>query len=156
MLAQYFGPDQLVTSLNGPSIALFAGQRMSLCGLSVATINQDLTVLRSILNFGKEIGALNFVPKVKLLPQKVEDKELPEHRAVWKYIKSLDKRHGDPLLFSMWTGLSWKEIERLEWKDVSISSNYMIVGAREAKTVFRERLLPLGENGHELGIIRPR
>lgn len=116
-------------------------------GRAASTVNLELTILRAILSFAYEEGHIAAVPRVKPVDDPdVEEPELPEISRVLKFIERMPDRVRLPLKFSMLTGCSWHEVERLEKRDLDFARKRIRIGYRDdfgIKTAYRKRELPM-------------
>jgi integrase len=117
-------------------------------GLAPSTINAHLRVLRTLLNFAQDAGYITEVPRLRSVRERIKNDTLPDPKTVEAFLKTLDQRHADALRFSQWTGLSWHEVERIEWQDITTNgtTTSLEIGERfdfTTKTEQRRRTLPL-------------
>lgn len=126
--------------------------------VSAVTINHEVAVLRAILGYASDAGHLRDLPKFKFLPESRREQDMPDLGQVRAFVERLPDDHRHPLLFSMLTGASWYEVERLEWRDVDFKKGTVGIGQREGfttKNVHRQRVLsmskPVRQLLHEAG-----
>jgi integrase len=143
LLVRDFGPTP-VEDIRRPLVELYVARRRS-AGISPTTINAELIVLKAILNHAVEIGHLEEAPRIKRLQAPIVEKDLPDPELVKEFVSTLPPQHRLPLLFSMLTGASWHEVERLGWKDVDFRPGVIRIGHTTPKTQARKRELPMSK-----------
>jgi integrase len=114
-------------------------------GIAPSTINAELIVLKAILNHAVEVGHLEEAPRFKRLQAPIVEKDLPDPELVKEFVATLPNQHRLPLLFSLLTGASWHEVERLGWKDVDFRPGVIRIGHTTPKTQARKRELPMSK-----------
>jgi integrase len=143
LLLRDFGPTP-VEDIRRPVIELYVARRRK-DGISPTTINAELIVLKAILNHAVEVGHLEEAPRIKRLQAPIVEKDLPDPELVKEFVSTLPTQHRLPLLFSMLTGASWHEVERLTWGDVDFRRRVVRIGYTTPKTQARKRELPMSE-----------
>ncbi|OGT33639.1 MAG: integrase [Gammaproteobacteria bacterium RIFCSPHIGHO2_02_FULL_39_13] len=103
-------------------------------GVSVATVNRMLALIRSILNkAANEWEWLDRAPKIKLRQEQ-------NHRIRWltrdeanRLIQELPEHLSDMALFTLATGLRQNNVKSLKWEDVDLASQHAVVHPDQAK-----------------------
>jgi integrase len=143
LLLEYFGPAP-VEDVRRTVIELYAARRRQ-ARISPTTINAELIVLKAILNHAVEVGHLEGAPRFKRLQAPIVEKDLPDPELVKEFVATLPAQHRHPLLFSMLTGASWHEVERLTWDDVDFRAGVVRIAHTTPKTQARRRELPMSK-----------
>ncbi len=87
-------------------------------GIKPSSINARLTILRMMLKFAVEQGKLNQMPQWKRAREIKRFEPIPDYDDVIKFLNKLPIEHLMPLKFSLYTGLSWAEVRRMQWDDI--------------------------------------
>ena len=103
-------------------------------GVSVATVNRMLALVRSILN--KAVDEWEWIdkrPKIKLRQEQ-------NHRIRWltqgeaaRLIQTLPEHLSDMALFTLATGLRQSNVKLLKWEDVDLINQHTVVHPDQAK-----------------------
>jgi integrase len=113
-------------------------------GLQVSSVNSDLRVLRRILHLAGEWGALDRVPKIRMLPG-----ERHRERVVTREEEARYLNYASPLLFGIATvladtGMRPDECYRLRWEAITWSNGrngtFLVT---HGKTSAARRVLPM-------------
>lgn len=112
-----------------------------------STINHELQVLRSILTYASDAGLLSAdPPRVRSMPNPTIEEDLPDTAVIAAIVDRLPPHHAMALRFSALTGLSWHEVQRLQWRDIDPWRKLINVGRRSTfitKTAARIRSVPI-------------
>jgi integrase len=129
-----------ITSENA---ADFAAHRQAE-GKQVSTVNSSLRVLRRILGLAVEWGALQIVPRIKLLPgeRHRERVVLPEEES--RYLAAALEPLASVAAILADTGLRPEECFRLRWEAITwLNGRYGTLLVTHGKTAAARRMLPL-------------
>jgi hypothetical protein len=85
--------DSKLDEITGETLADFAAHRQTK-GLQVSTINSSLRVLRRVLRLAVEWGALESMPRVKLLPGERHRERVVTHEEEAKYLAAAPEPVG--------------------------------------------------------------
>jgi integrase len=152
-LAGYFG-DRDVRSIHTSDADNYGAWRRAPredgSQVAVATVNLEYRVLRAILSFASSEGYLDDdPPRVRSLPEPAVETDLPPIAAICAIIDRQPEYHADALRFSAMTGLSWHELERLQWRDIDTRRRLIQIGRRPdfaVKTPARARTIPMSKD----------
>ena len=151
IICRYLG-DTPVAEINRVVGQEYAADRVG-DGIAASTVNYELQVLRAILSFASELGHIKEPPTIKRMRNPKPEPDLPDMGKVRAYLDRLPDQHREPLLFSMITGVSWYEVERLEWQDVNFKRGTIGIGQRPdfgVKTEHRARVLSMSKPVRQL------
>lgn len=121
----------------------FAAHRQAQ-GLQISSVNASLRVLRRVLRIAVEWGALDKVPKIKLLPGERHRERVvtPEEEA--RYLAAASPLLSEMATVLIDTGLRPEECYRLVWDSVTwANGRYGTVLVTHGKTKAARRLLPM-------------
>jgi integrase len=138
-----FFKGMFIDSINSWHVEKYKSKRKSQ-GLSLSSINRELTVLKRIFNLGKEwkLATENPVAGVKFFKIPLQKpRVLSEEEFKLLYNSASD--HLKPILFvAISTGMRKGEILNLKWKDINFEENYIVV--RDSKN-FESRDIPISD-----------
>jgi len=103
-------------------------------GVSIATVNRLLALIRSILNKAvHEWEWLDKAPKIKL--QKEENHRIRwlTHEEAERLIAELPKHLASMTLFTLATGLRQRNVKQLRWEELDLEKQHAWVHADQAK-----------------------
>jgi len=110
--------DSELDEITGEKLAAFAAHRQTK-GLQVSTINSSLRVLRRVLRLAVEWGALESMPKVKLLPGERHRERVVTHEEEAKYLAAAPEPVGSIAAVLTDTGMRPEECFRLCWEAIT-------------------------------------
>ncbi|HXZ12521.1 MAG TPA: tyrosine-type recombinase/integrase [Candidatus Sulfotelmatobacter sp.] len=135
--------DAPLNEINGELASEFAAHRLRE-GMQVATANNSLRVLRRILNLAAEWGALDSVPKIKVLPgeRRRERVILPEEEA--RYLAAAPEPLASIATVLADTGMRPEECFRLRWEHVTwLNGRNGALLVTHGKTSAARRVIPM-------------
>jgi integrase len=113
-------------------------------GLSLSTVNRELTVLKRIFNLGIEWKLVNENPVtgVKFFKIPIQKPRVLSEEE-FKMLYNSASEHLKPILFvAISTGMRKGEILNLQWKDINFEENYIVV--RDSKN-YESRDIPISD-----------
>lgn len=121
-------------------------------GVSNATVNRLLEVLRALLNRAyKEWEWIDSVPYVRLLPE-------PKRRIRWltedeaaRLIKALPEHIASMVRFSLATGLRESNVTQIEWSQVDLNRKCAWIHADQAKA---KKAIPVPLNARAMDVLK--
>lgn len=132
-----------LNEITGETGAEFAAYRQSQ-GLQVSTVNASLRVLRRVLRIAVEWGALDKLPKIKLLPGEKHRERVvaPEEEA--RYLAAASPLLSDIATVLFDTGLRPEECYRLVWDAITWANgrNGTLL-VTHGKTAAARRVIPM-------------
>jgi len=132
-LAPRFGAKRL----NEITLADIQRLKGDLADLNAKTVNNILSVLRTMLNFAAETGVIPAVPvtfrQLKTVPAEIEFYEPEVYEKLVTTAKELDARAYLVVLLGGEAGLRRGEIAGLEWDDVDFTRRFLHIQRSESK-----------------------
>ncbi len=129
--------------ITSESIAGFAAHRQT-DNLQTSTVNSSLRVLRRILRLAVEWGALETMPKVKLLPGERHRERVVSREEEAKYLAAAPEPVASMAAVLADTGLRPEESFRLRWEAITWpNGKYGTLLVTHGKTVAARRVLPM-------------
>jgi len=129
--------------ITSESIAGFAAHRQT-DNLQTSTVNSSLRVLRRILRLAVEWGALETMPKVKLLPGERHRERVVSREEEAKYLAAAPEPVASMAAVLADTGLRPEESFRLRWEAITWPNRkYGTLLVTHGKTVAARRVLPM-------------
>jgi integrase len=135
--------DLRLDQITSESISDYAAHRESL-NLAVGSINRELRVLRRCLRLGVEWGVITISPKVRMAGAEVRRERVVREDEFARYLSCASPLLADVAMILNETGLRPDECHRLEWPDIDLRNNRLLV--RFGKTAAARRRLPLTRN----------
>ncbi|MGB3363923.1 MAG: tyrosine-type recombinase/integrase [Thermodesulfobacteriota bacterium] len=136
-----FFKGKFIDSINSWHVEKYKSKRKS-DGLSLSSINRELTVLKRIFNLGIEwkLAQDNPVQGVKFFKIPLQKpRALTEEEFRLLFNSASD--HLKPILFvAISTGMRKGEILNLRWKDINLEEKYIVV--RDSKN-YESRIIPI-------------
>jgi len=136
-----FFKRKFIDSINSWHVEKYKSKRKS-DGLSLSSINRELTVLKRIFNLGIEwkLAQDNPVQGVKFFKIPLQKpRALSEEE--FKLLFNSASEHLKPILFvAISTGMRKGEILNLRWKDINLEEKYIVV--RDSKN-YESRVIPI-------------
>jgi integrase len=121
----------------------FAASRQS-GGLRVSSVNSDLRVLRRILHLAAEWGALDRIPRIKMLPGERRREHVVTREEEARYLHSGSPLLRDVAIVLADTGIRPDECYRLRWEAITWSNGrngtFLVT---HGKTSAARRVLPM-------------
>jgi integrase len=103
-------------------------------GVSVATVNRMLALIRSILNkAANEWEWIDRAPKIKLRQEQNHRIRWLTHDEAARLIQELPEHLSDMAMFNLVTGLRQSNVKLLKWEDVNLASQHAVVHPDQAK-----------------------
>ncbi len=96
-------------------------------GLSKATVNNHLTMLRKSLNIAHEWGVIESVPKIKWLKLPKPEFDFLDFEESERLIAAADDHWRTFVVTALRTGLRFGELTGLRWDDVDLTKGLMVV-----------------------------
>jgi integrase len=129
--------------MGGEKVAEFAAHRQTE-GLQVSSINSSLRVLRRVLRLAVEWGALEFVPRVKLLSgEKHRDRVVTPDEEI-KYLAAAQEPLASVAAILFDTGLRPEECFRLRWEAIDwLNEPHGFLHVTHGKTPAARRFVPM-------------
>lgn len=114
-------------------------------GVSPSTINRELTVLKRVFNLGIEwkLTTENPVVGVKFFKIPQEKVRVLSEEEFAKLYRSATDHLKPVLLVAISTGMRKGEILNLQWSDINLIEEYIVV--RDSKN-YESRIIPMNEN----------
>ena len=129
--------------ITSESAAGFAAHRQS-AGRQVSTANSSLRVLRRILGLAVEWGALQSVPKIRLLPGERHRERVVTAEEEGEYLLSAPEPLAAVAAILVETGLRPEECFRLRWDSVNwLNGRHGTLLVTYGKTAAARRVLPM-------------
>lgn len=159
-LCAYAGlADRPVNQITRRVVDDYVMWRMNKSLVQPATLNLELVTLRAVLSYAEEEGHITErdIPRSRRVPMPLTEKEIPEPEKIWEVMREMPARRAMPLKFAMLTGMSWYEIEQLQWRDIVErkrklppfdGDHFIKIGERpdfRVKTEARRRRVPVAE-----------
>src|SRR3990167_885070 len=114
-------------------------------GVSKATVNRVLALIRSILNkAAHELEWLEKVPKIKLHQEDNHRIRWLSHEEAAALIAELPEHLADMAIFTLATGLRQSNVKNLKWKDIDLTHQHAWVHPDEVKSN-KALAIPLNE-----------
>jgi integrase len=129
--------------ITSESISDYAAHRQSL-DLAIGSINRELRVLRRCLRLAVEWGVITLSPKVRMAGSEVRRERVVHEDEFARYLACASPLLADVAMILNETGLRPDECHRLEWPDIDLRNNRLLV--RFGKTAAARRRLPLTRN----------
>ena len=123
-----FFKGMFIDSINSWNVEKYKSKRKS-HGLSLSSINRELTVFKRIFNLGKEwkLASENPVTGVKFFKIPIQKPRVLSEDE-FKMLYNSASEHLKPILFvAISTGMRKGEILNLKWKDINLKENYIVV-----------------------------
>jgi integrase len=123
---------QDVTTVSQSAVERFLFKRLK---VSAFTANKEIRYLKATFNYGKKRGLVNQSPLdgIGFFPMEKRVKEIPSVESIDKVIALADSDTQDYLWVIRETLGRMSEINRLEWKDVNLSDQCIILYTRKKK-----------------------
>jgi integrase len=103
-------------------------------GVSIATVNRMLAVIRSILRKAThEWEWLDKTPKIKLHKEDNHRVRWLSHEEAKKLIAELPEHLANMAIFTLATGLRQSNVKQLRWEDINLEKRHAWVHADQAK-----------------------
>jgi integrase len=135
--------DSKLDEITGETLADFAAHRQTK-GLQVSTINSSLRVLRRVLRLAVEWGALESMPRVKLLPGERHRERVVTHEEEAKYLAAAPEPVGSIAAILTDTGMRPEECFRLCWEAITwVNGRHGTLLVTHGKTAAARRVLPM-------------
>lgn len=135
--------DSMLNEITGEMVAEFAAHRQAK-GLQVSTVNSSLRVLRRVLRLAAEWGAVDAVPKVKLLAGERHRERVVSQAEEAKYLAAAPEPVGAIAAVLCDTGLRPEECFRLCWESIAwANGRHGTLLVTHGKTAAARRLLPM-------------
>ncbi|MGA9143540.1 MAG: site-specific integrase [Candidatus Acidiferrales bacterium] len=135
--------DSMLNEIRGEMVAEFAAYRQS-NGLQVSTVNSSLRVLRRVLRLAAEWGAVDAVPKIKLLSGERHRERVVSHAEEAKYLAAAPEPVGSIAAVLCDTGLRPEECFRLCWESITwANGRHGTFLVTHGKTTAARRVLPM-------------
>jgi integrase len=113
-------------------------------GLQVSTVNSSLQVLRRVLRMAVEWGALESVPRVKMLPGERHRERVVTREEEAKYLAAAPEPVGSIAAILVDTGLRPEECFRLCWDAITwVNGRHGTLLVTHGKTAAARRVLPM-------------
>lgn len=121
-------------------------------GVKPATVNRYVMLIQSILNLAyKEWRWINQVP---YLPKPGKSQE--RKREAWvtpdqfkRILAELPEHTADMALFAVATGLRYSNVNDLEWREIDVARNCIVIPKEKFKTK-RDHVLPINETARKI------
>lgn len=121
-------------------------------GVSNATVNRMLAVIRAILNkAASEWEWLDKAPKIRLLKEDNNRIRWLTHDEAFALIRELPEHLKNMALFTLATGLKQSNVTSLKWEDVDLDRAHAWIHAEEAKG---RVAIPVPLNEDAIGILK--
>lgn len=135
--------DAKLEEITGEKVADFAAHRQAQ-GLQVSTVNSSLRVLRRVLRLAGEWGALEAVPRVKLLPGERHRERVVSQDEEARYLATGPEPVASIAAVLVDTGLRPEECFRLRWEAITwLNGRYGTLLVTHGKTAAARRVLPM-------------
>lgn len=129
--------------ISSETVMGFAAYRQAQ-GLQISSVNSSLQVLRRVLRISAEWGALESVPKVKMLPGQTHRERVVTREEEAKYLATAPEPVGSIAAILVDTGLRPEECFRLCWDAITWSNGrYGTMLVTHGKTAAARRVLPM-------------
>lgn len=123
-------------------------------GVSIATVNRMLAVIRSILNKAtNEWEWLDRAPKIKLRQEHNHRIRWLTHDEANRLIKELPEHLSDMATFALATGLRQNNVKSLRWEDINLANQHAIVHPDQAKA---NKAISVPLNNAALSVLKKR
>ncbi len=135
--------DATLNEITGEIVAEFAAHRQTK-GLQVSTVNSSLRVLRRVLRLAVEWGAVDTVPKIKLLSGERHRERVVTQTEEAKYLAAAPEPVGSIATVLCDTGLRPEECFRLCWEAITwVNGRRGTLLVTHGKTAAARRVLPM-------------
>jgi integrase len=135
--------DSMLNEITGEMVAEFAAHRQTK-GLQVSTVNSSLRVLRRVLRLAAEWGAVDVIPKIKLLSGERHRERVVSQAEEAKYLAAAPEPVGSIAAVLCDTGLRPEECFRLCWEAVTwANGRHGTLLVTHGKTAAARRVLPM-------------
>jgi integrase len=135
--------DSRLNEITGEMVAEFAAHRQTK-GLQVSTVNSSLRVLRRVLRLAAEWGAVDGVPKIKLLSGERHRERVVSQAEEAKYLGAAPEPVGSIAAVLCDTGLRPEECFRLCWEAINwVNGRHGTLLVTHGKTAAARRVLPM-------------
>jgi integrase len=135
--------DSKLDEITGEKLADFAAHRQSK-GLQVSTVNSSLRVLRRVMRLAVEWGALESMPKVKLLPGEKHRERVVTYEEEAKYLTAAPEPVCSIAAILTDTGMRPEECFRLCWEAITwLNGRHGTMLVTHGKTAAARRVLPM-------------
>ena len=135
--------DSLLNEITGEMVAEFAAHRQTK-GLQVSTVNSSLRVLRRVLRLAIEWGAVDAIPKIKLLSGERHRERVVSQAEEAKYLAAAPEPVGSIAAVLCDTGLRPEECFRLCWEAITwVNGRHGTLLVTHGKTAAARRVLPM-------------
>jgi integrase len=129
--------------ISSETVTGFAAYRQAK-GLQVSTVNSSLQVLRRVLRMSVEWGAVESVPRVKMLPGERHRERVVTLEEEAKYLAAAPESVGSIAAILVDTGLRPEECFRLCWDAISwANGRHGTLLVTHGKTAAARRVLPM-------------
>jgi integrase len=129
--------------ITSEKIAGFAAHRQTE-NRQVSTINSSLRILRRVLRLAVEWGALETIPKVKLLSGERRRERVVTQEEEARYLAAAPERVGSMAAVLVDTGLRPEECFRLCWEAITwVNGRHGTLLVTHGKTAAARRVLPM-------------
>lgn len=102
-------------------------------GVSPATINKTLMVVRAVLRMSHALGWLESVPKIRMMKTEGKRVRFLTHQEAERLLKTLPAHKADIARFSLCTGLRMANVLGLEWSQVDVIRRVCWIHPDQAK-----------------------
>jgi integrase len=122
-------------------------------GVSAATVNRDLAVLRRALRMAQEWRVIDRVPRIRMMQGEKTREFVLSHEDETRYLEAVPQPLRDIALLVLDTGLRMGEARTLAWKDVHLEPagdgqfGYIHVPAQKSK---KARNVPLTDRASDM------
>lgn len=135
--------DSKLNEINGEMVAGFAAYRQTQ-RLQVSTVNSSLRVLRRVLRLAVEWGAVDAVPRIKLLSGERHRERVVSQTEEAKYLTAAPEPVGSIAAVLCDTGLRPEECFRLCWEAMTWTNGRQgTLLVTHGKTAAARRVLPM-------------
>lgn len=142
--------DAKLDEITSEKIAGFAAHRQ-IEKRQVSTINSSLRVLRRVLHLAVEWGALETMPRVKMLPGERHRERVVSQEEEARYLAAAPKLVGSMAAVLVDTGLRPEECFRLCWESITwANGRYGTLLVIHGKTAAARRVLPMTPRVREI------
>jgi integrase len=132
--------ESRLDEITSESIRDYSAHRKA-CGFAIGSVNRELRVLRRSLRLAQEWGILSTVPKVKMAGNEVRRERVVNEDEFARYLSCAPPLLADVVTILYETGMRPDECHRLEWPDIDLRNNRLLI--RIGKTKAARRRLPL-------------
>ena len=103
-------------------------------GVSPATVNKVLMVIRAVLRHAQGIGWIESVPRIRMLKTEKKRVRFLTHAEAERLLRILPPHKSDIVRFSLATGLRMGNILELEWSQIDMARKCAWVHPDQAKS----------------------